>query len=387
MNKRSQSSLKTADENQPFFVGQTVQLNIEKLTFSGGRGLARKEGLVFFVPETAPGDLVEAKIVKLKKNLAEAELLQILQPSPHRIPPECPVARTCGGCCWQHVDYPTQLKQKKEIVENALKKLSAGQSFKILDVVPSPKQFRYRNRIQVHKLKKEIGFLKPKTHSLVPIKDCLIADERLIEKFPEIRNSPDSKGRFEIAAATDGTVNLISGKRPSHLHLFSQVNEIQNEFMKARVVTLLKSVPKPQSIFDLYCGAGNFTSPLAEAFPEARVVGVELSQSSIKKAEEINSSSNTEFFAADVAEFLKKEPKVECSAVVLDPPRIGCDKEVVASIADWGPETIIYVSCNPMTLARDLSGLANRYNLQVVEPVDLFPQTEHVEVITLLQRK
>ncbi|MCB0422007.1 MAG: class I SAM-dependent RNA methyltransferase [Bdellovibrionales bacterium] len=376
------NSLKTADENQPFFVGQELELEIESLTFNGGRGLARKEGFVFFLPGTAPQEKVLAKVTKVKKNFAEAMAIQVLSPSPNRRTPPCPVAQDCGGCCWQHIDYPAQLKQKYAIVCSAYKKLAPGVF--IQQPHASPNEFRYRNRIQVHKADDRIGFLKSKSHQIVPIEDCLISEEELTSQFANIRKDQGLRGRIEIARKTDGSVTIVSGKRPAHLHLFSQVNTAQNQWLIDKVIDTLSGQNSFQNIYDLYCGAGNFTLPIARAFPHLNIVGVELSESSIKIAKQ--EKSHAQFFASDVAQFLRKNRFSSDAFVILDPPRIGCDPSVIDELSHWGPDHILYISCNPMTQVRDLANLMSKYSIKWVQPIDLFPQTDHVEVMTLLSR-
>jgi 23S rRNA (uracil1939-C5)-methyltransferase len=338
---------------------QTIELTIDRLSFNGGRGVGRFDGVVVFVPDTAPGDFVRARVTVKKSNLWEAELVEILKPSPYRRNPPCPVAGVCGGCAWQHVEYAEQLKQKQEIVEFALKQ-------KVEPVIPSPNELRYRNRVQVHIENGKLGFFAKRSNDLVAITDCLITEEAVTAQFSRAIKSGES--RVELSLDTNG--------------FFSQVNSAQNR--KLIEVVLSQIEGSPQKIADLYAGYGNLTAPLTKQFPQAEIVAVELNERAVEKGR--TDLPEVKWFREDVGDFLQKAEAFD--VVVLDPPRTGCANPVINALRKMKPEQIVYVSCNPMTFARDAKRLmeAGVYRLDLVQPLDMFPQTEHIELVAKFSR-
>lgn len=389
-------------ESKRFKRGDRLKVKIERLS-AGGRGVARADGLVIFVPGVAPDEKVEIELTAVKKNFAEAQLRHVIVPGPARVFPPCPVANVCGGCNWQHIAYHEQLRQKRLLVAEALRKFSGfeiNEDF-IAETVPSPKQFRYRNRVQLHHSGPRIGFFKRASHEIVDIDDCLITEEKLAAEIPRLKKelAHQKKGRVELYLTTTGEPAL----RKSHVNsdeggatgpAFSQVNTAQNEQLVRSVLgifqEILASDKSQRRIFDLYAGSGNFSFPLAEAFNDVPITAVELNAESIRHANsqlQRSNLGNLSFKEADVEEYLKSESPAENDIVLLDPPRTGCSKEVISILAESAPAHIVYVSCNPVTLARDLRPLHDvGYSLVSVTPFDMFPQTDHVEVLTHLSR-
>ena len=335
--------------------------------------------MVVFVPWTAPGDKIVAQVTENKKRFLEAELVEILSPSKHRREPACPVFGRCGGCTWQHVEYQEQINQKDLILKSALKKWNGN--FNWREFLPSPDEYRYRNRIQVNKNGSSVGFFGRGSRDIVDISDCPITEQALAEKIPSLHDRAD--GRYEISRRLDGSVEIESGRRSPEAALFSQVNTKQNDIMIANLMSWARELSFDH-VWDLYCGSGNLTLPLWEHFPDAGVTGVELSAESIRQAQK--KSSDIEWFAQDVAKFLKSQKPLEKLLVVLDPPRVGADDEVVKQLGRLKPEFVLYVSCNPMTFFRDASRLRNfGFELDRVQGFDMFPQTEHVELMSLFR--
>lgn len=382
--------------------GDRLTVKIERLS-AGGRGVARADGLVVFVPAVTPNELVEIELTLVKKNYAEARLLRVIEAGPSRVTPPCPVANVCGGCNWQHVAYDEQLRQKRALVADALRKFS---SFEIdvemiEETVPSPKKFRYRNRIQLHHSGPRLGFHKRSSHELVDIDDCLIAEETLAAEIPSLKKklAHEKKGRVELYLTRDGKAELRkfsanTGDRESGGLGFSQVNTAQNEQLIRHVVGIfenLVAIERPERIFDLYAGSGNFSFPLAASFRDIPITAVELNHESVEEGNRQLRSSDLQnlwFAESDVFEYLRKDPPKERDFLLLDPPRTGCTAEVISLLAVKRPEHIVYVSCNPVTLARDLRPLNEAgYGLLRVTPFDMFPQTDHVETVALLGRR
>lgn len=337
-------------------------ITIEKLS-SEGSGIARANGLVLFIPFTVPGDTVEAEITRQYPKYAEAKVVRLITASPDRITPPCPYFYECGGCQLQHMNYATQLASKKQIVMDALKRIGKVNDVIVPDVTPSPKEFFYRSRIQLQQSQTgKIGFFKRNTHDIVEIKKCLIADEKINEQLENIKNIPDN--RFELK--TDPT----SG--------FTQINILQNNNLVQTVLDYLD--PKPEDLVaDVYCGSGNFTFPISEK--AKHVWAIERDIKSLKEGKK-KKTSNISWIKATSSEGLRKLRKMD--SVVVDPPREGMDKETLNALIDLHPKKIISVSCNPSTFARDAERLIQKgYQLTKVQPLDMFPQTSHVEIVGL----
>ena len=346
-------------------VGQILEVQVDRLSV-GGRGVARYESAVIFIEKAAPQEHIQIKISLVKKNYAEATLLKIIQASPARVTPPCMYYETCGGCSWQHLNYAEQLVQKRILVQGSLTRMSGFSDFTVSECLPSPKEFRYRNRIQVHLDKGELGFFKKNTHQIVNIDDCLITDERITSKFAELKKKSARLSRFDkeadrVELKVDDDLNH-DVKMTSPDMGFSQVNTEQNFKLRQIVCELAESLiaeKAPEQILDLYCGAGNLSFPLLEKLKTMKIVGVELSAKNISDAKALAlrkyPQAPVHFFQAKVEDFLQKMAGgLEQSLVILDPPRTGCDPLVMKSLSEKKPLSIIYVSCHPATLARDL---------------------------------
>lgn len=366
-------------------VGDHVELDVLRLSSGGGRGVAKLSGLVVFVPLSAPGDLIRAKITKVNKSFLEAELVEVIKPGESRVAPPCPVFESCGGCSLQMISYKEQLKQKEGFLDFALSRLFKDQDFVRDQIEPSPKEFRYRNRIQVHQEGLKLGFFKKKSNTLVDFKDCLITDERITSHFAEITKTP-GKRRVELALNTKNEVVLREQKLDPGETLFAQVNTQMNEILINCVLDTVSAIGRRDYIYDLYSGAGNFSFPLAQKYPKAQITAVELSTASVKKAEARNELSNLRFKAQDVAKFLKHQTQ-RADLVLLDPPRKGLSKEVVQNLLLSKPRHIFYVSCNLSSVSRDLEILSQTYKLKKVKAFDMFPQTDHMETFFHLELK
>ncbi len=378
--------LDKSNKKHSFKSGDELKLKVERLSQGGGKGICRTDdGVVVFVPLVVPEDEIKVKLTKVKKRYAEAELLEVIKPSKHRVEPPCAFFNDCGGCQWQMVSYQEQLNQKSKFLTHEFSRLGFKEG---IQVEPSDNEYRYRNRIQVHQKKNKLGFLKAKTHSLVSIKDCLIAEEELVAQFPELIKA-EKERRLEIAKDESGEIHIYEGgKRPADLNLFSQVNSKQNEKLKTYLIKLIKDL-KPEEVFDLYCGEGNITFPVNSLFKEVKITGVELSKVSVKKAKEKADEENTEitFLAKDVLKFLKETNKSP-ELIILDPPRDGAGEAVIQEIKRLKPKNIVYVSCDLATLTRDLSVLTNEmYDIKSVQGLDMFPQTYHLETVVKLSLK
>lgn len=363
--------------------GQIVELTIDSLSYNGGRGVGRYENIVVFVPGTAPGDRIRARITHQKPRFLEAELVEVLNSSPSRRKPPCPVADRCGGCSWQHVEYSEQLVQKQKILKDSLRALEKYGAFEWLPFTAAPEEFGYRNRIQVQVQGSDFGFFRKGSHDLVSVRECLIAEPALNEHLKNLKPGRDPK--VELAREISGEVRIMAGGRDPEAALFSQVNEAQNEALKKDLIQFISI--SPDWIMDLYAGSGNLTFPLSDEFPETPVVAVELSRSAVTRAEATRTEKSIQWNAGDVgAVLMKMKPLEGTGLIVLDPPRLGISKEVADQVLRHRAQQIVYVSCNPTTFARDVENLVRggRYRLERVRGLDMFPQTEHAELIASL---
>ena len=434
--------------DQPFPYRTEIELEISTLTNLGvglGRvplpgsaaGLPRHSsadrndgGWVVMVPFTLPGEKVRARVYRNHKNFSEADLVGVLTPSPHRVAPACPLFATCGGCQYQHLSYPEQLKWKRQQVEEVLK-FMAGVVFPVFPVIASPREFGYRSKITPHfkvgrsfgpespraadaantvptTKQQPIGFLKQGSRfDLIDVPQCPIATPEINAKLPEVR----AKTQLRLAAGEykrDATLLLRHAQEgvvtDYDAVIHEQVGDLKLHFLARDffqnnpfILPAFTSYVREQAaasgarfLVDAYCGSGLFALTAAPAFE--KVAGIELSASSIKFATEnaqANGITNATFQAGDAAQIFAglTFPPAE-TAVVIDPPRKGCDESFLHQLFNYGPRAVVYVSCDPATQMRDLKGfLASGYRLTGVQPFDLFPQTRHLECVITLVRE
>jgi len=394
-------------------------------------------GWVVMVPFTLPGERVRVRVYRNHKNFSEADLLEVLTPSPHRIAPRCELFGRCGGCQYQHLTYAEQLAWKRRQVEELLQHM-AGVTFAVNPVIGSPREFGYRSKITPHfqvgrtsrpdeppraTSETPIGFLKQGARfDLVDVPRCEIATPEINEKLPEVRARTHARlaaGEFKRDAtlllrhAQEGVItdydavihevidfqpSALSSEpgaaQPLRLHFLARDFFQNNPFILPAFTGYVRAQAKASGarfLVDAYCGSGLFALSCARAFE--RVAGVEVSETSVKFAREnaaANGIANAVFSAGDAATIfagLDAGFGPRDTAVVIDPPRKGCDESFLAQLFTFGPRAVVYVSCDPATQMRDLkSFLAAGYELTAVQPFDLFPQTRHLECVITLRR-
>ncbi|MDP9290774.1 MAG: hypothetical protein M3O82_00260 [Verrucomicrobiota bacterium] len=347
---------------------RTVQLLVEDVAF-GGAGVGHASGKAVFVPFTIDGETVSAEIVREKKKHAEARLGSIEIPSPHRAKPACPYFGRCGGCSYQHIAYDHQLALKSRQVEQTLRRLGRLKDVPMSPIVPSPKQYAYRNRIRVHAEDGVVGFFRHDRHELLDIEFCPIASAEPNEDLRLLRKR----------GATDGDYVLAEREE----RYFEQTNR---EVAAAMLQVVFDAVGRGQRrLVDAFCGAGFFAKGLAPLFEE--IVGIESNGDAVNEARRTATAKET-YIAADVsinlAEALAAGPR-EKTTLILDPPAAGLSPRAIDAICGAGPSEVFYVSCNPATLARDLQLICRAYELIAVTPLDMFPQTAQIEVVVHLR--
>ena len=346
---------------------RSVELQIEDVAF-GGNGVGRSEGKAVFVPFTIDGERVAARIVREKKNFAEAELREVITPSELRAEPQCPYFGRCGGCSYQHMTYEHQLAVKHRQVEQALRRIGRIAEPPMRPMVPSPRQYEYRNRVTVHAEDGTIGYYRRDAHRLIDVERCPIAAPEVNAQLADLR----------ARRPRDGHYTLRAHHRP---RVFEQTNDDVAEAMAQLVESLLSP---GELLIDAYCGAGFFTKRLAPKFN--CVVGIEWDRYAVAAAQE-KAAPNETYIGGDVdSEFDRqlRESSAAATAVVLDPPATGLSATVRDSLARHVPAAVVYVSCNPATLARDLGDLQKQFTIMSVTPLDMFPQTAEIECVVHL---
>jgi 23S rRNA (uracil1939-C5)-methyltransferase len=344
-----------------------VDLRIEDVAF-GGKGVAREQGKAVFVPYTIEGEIVSAEIVREKKQFAEAELVEVKERSPHRVEQQCPYLGRCGGCAYQHISYEHQLAIKWRQVRDALQRIGKLKDVPMRPIVPSPKQFAYRNRITVHAQDGKIGFFRRDSRRLLDIEHCPISGEEVNRALARLRARPYVR---------DGHYTLRGGSEP---RVFAQTNDEVADALRDLVVDL---IPPNQGVsIDAYCGAGFFAKALLGKFE--RVIGIDWDKFAIDAARE-NATAKETYIVGDVEEALRSSALRSPSTVIVDPPATGLSANVRKAIVDLAPATLIYISCNPPTFARDLRELQEKFALESVTPLDMFPQTAEIEVAAHLR--
>lgn len=356
-----------------------------------GRGMARIDNKIVFIPNTIIGEIVDIKIIKEKKNYIEAQVVNYKKKSPNRIDGICPYYKTCGGCDLLHIPYEEQLLYKENKIKNIINRY-LKEDIKINNIVPSDKQFNYRNKVTLQVENNKIGFYSKNTNNITPIKKCLLLDDKLNEYIESIE-SPKEKIvlRTNSDDVLDNDNEFITKQIGKYKYLvslksFFQINDNVTYKLYEKVKEYACST-KEDTILDLYCGTGTIGIYLSDTCKE--VLGIEINKQAImdaKKNKGLNNISNINFIADDVAKVINKI-HFKPSIVVVDPPRAGLDEKTIKEITKINPNRLIYVSCDPMTLARDLNILKYYFNIEELTPFDMFPNTYHVENVCLLTKK
>ncbi len=348
-----------------------ISLEILDLAF-GGKGVARHGGKVVFVPFVIPGETVQAEITRDKKKFAEADLVSVETVSPDRVEPQCPYFGRCGGCAYQHINYERQLALKANQVEQTLRRVGKLADVPMRAPIAAPKPYAYRNRIRVHVADGIVGFFAADAHALIDIDRCAIAAPVVNEALRRLRG----------AAVRDGDYSL---RAPGGGPFFEQTNP---EVTKELVALVSASVGRGrQLLIDAYCGGGLFARELAPHFEQ--VIGIEENAVAVAAARH-HARPNERYLAGDVADHLAEVLSTHDAArttLLLDPPATGLTARVLDLVIGGAPGEILYVSCNPATLARDLATLSRDYAVTAVTPVDMFPQTAEIEVVVHLWRR
>ncbi|MEM6256046.1 MAG: 23S rRNA (uracil(1939)-C(5))-methyltransferase RlmD [Cyanobacteria bacterium P01_D01_bin.156] len=455
-------------KNSGWQQGQIIDLPVESLSNSGD-GVGRWQDRVVFVANAVPGDVLQVRLTRVKSNYGYGKLLQVLEPSPHRVRPACIVADKCGGCQWQAVDYAQQAIAKEQQVQSALERLGGFDGVQVQPILAASNPLRYRNKATYPLARGQggtikAGYYRQGSHQIVNLNQCPIqhgqldpllmaAKTAIQDRGWSLYNEKKHQGRLRhvglrvgqhtnqmlLTLVTTGYIpdvkeqaeqwlgeypelvgvclninphktNRIFGEETRCLAgqpyieewflglrlriqptTFFQVNTLQAERLVQIVLDELK-LQGHETIVDTYCGIGTLSLPLAQG--AARCIGIEVQAEAVAQARHnaaLNGLQNTDFFAGAVEDLLRDislQQVGPIDAVVLDPPRKGCDRTVLDTLLEITPARIVYMSCNPATLARDLKILCTeKYTLHKVQPADFFPQTAHVECVAFLKHQ
>ncbi|HIG31415.1 MAG TPA: class I SAM-dependent RNA methyltransferase [Verrucomicrobiales bacterium] len=371
-------------------LGTRLTVEIEDIAF-GGEGVARVDGLVIFVPFVAIGETIETEITEVKNQYARGQLLSILNPAPERVEAPCPYFTQCGGCQYQHLNYDTQLTVKHRQIQEIFQRIGKFSPEVVEPIIPCPSPYGYRNRVmfraQWDKFRKRmgVGYLRRESRLIVDVEECLIAEPELNEALTHARIDPPRKQGVKLVFRKypeDWILPEHSFFQNNHHLLPELVNTVRERIRQAGV----------RHLIDTYCGIGFFGIEVSDAVES--FVGIELDKSAINAARENlvkRNISNGEFLYGKTEELLPEALKkfsADHTSVILDPPRRGCHSEGLDLLKQTAPKQIIYVSCHPATLARDLNNLCDSgvYELKKMIPLDMFPQTQHVECVADLRR-
>lgn len=395
---------------EPYTYHQEIEVEIDSLS-NLGDGVGRDGSWVVFVPFCLPGERVVARIYRNEKNCSHADLVEVLRRSPDRVEPGCKLFGVCGGCQYQHLSYSGQLDWKRQQVAELLQRM-AGIDFAVNSPLVSPREFHYRSKLTPHFQRPKgqeigpIGFLKRgRRQEIIDVPECPIATESINNALPEVRSELRARAKsfkkgatLLLRASADGEVLIdpktVASERVGEFEFHFLAGDFfqNNPYILEKFVGYVRRMADgggSRFLIDAYCGSGLFGISLAEEFE--RVIGVELSESSADWARHNarqNKIDNAEFLAATAsAIFAEIEFPGEQSTVVIDPPRKGCDDEFLKQLFEFSPRRVVYISCNPATQIRDLKEfVAAGYALADVQPVDLFPQTRHLECVATLTR-
>ena len=384
-----------------------------------GRGITKIDDTICFVSNALEDEEVDIEVIDKKSKFIEAKSTKILKKSENRKEALCPYYLSCGGCNIMHMIYNHQLEFKKNKVERILSKF-ANISDVVEGIIPT-QEFNYRNKVVLKVQNGKIGFYKDKSNDLVNIDKCLLCSNKINEAINRLKDI-DLKGTSEVLIRTNyKEESLISLTGIDIDHLKTELDFIDNIVINDKVVKgngylidkigdylfkvsynsffqvnsvgvsllyneVFKNAGNNDTILDLYCGAGTIGMYLSKN--ANKICGVEINKSAIEDAnynKKLNNVNNIEFLCSDVS--LIKDKYKDVGLVVIDPPRSGLSKEAIKNVLDINPNKIIYVSCDPVTLARDLNIFKETYDIKSVKVVDMFPNTYHCESVCILERK
>ena len=394
---------------EKFSYHQEIELEIENLTHLG-QGVGRFDGWPVRTPFALPGERIRARVYRNRADYSDADLIEVLRPSPHRVRPACKLFGKCGGCQYQHLAYEQQLKRKTRQVQELADEVLKG-AHRVEVAIGSPHPYGYRSKLTPHFQKPrrgrelKIGFLQVGRRSrLVDVEQCPIATEKINTALPEVRKTILANSGHYKNGATLLLRETEEGVATDHRAIVTEVvGDLKfrfkaSEFFQNNPVLLPQLIDHVSRqargkglryLIDTYCGSGLFALSVGRHFEGA--VGVEISEKAVahaRKNAQLNGLEDCKFQVGDAAQiFHRVEFPAGEAVVVIDPPRKGCSPGFLKQLFAFGPARVIYVSCHPTTQMRDLCAfLQSGYRICRLQPIDLFPQTRHIENIATLQK-
>lgn len=370
-------------------------LEIEKLAVGGsgvGRIQFKDRKIVVFVPYSAPLDQIKIKITAVDKNFMTGQIIEIIKPGLGRRTADCKYYGVCGGCTWQHVDEKIQVEQKELILKDLFQKFLPDIKYTLKETIRAENNFEYRNRIQVKQIGTQVGFFKTESNDLVEINDCLIAEKPIRDWLKtasqKLRPSRELK-KHEVKINHLNQVESYTIGTQSEGLSFSQVNRYINDFLVQKVLNIVETV-QPTMITEFYAGSGNFTFPILEKFQKTNIDAIELNPNltkvAVEKIKEKSFHKRAKFYTT-YSETFAEQAELSSELILLDPPRSGCDTKLMQIIAQQPPQKLIYISCHPVSLVRDLQLLLKnncKIEIQDLQIFDMFPQTDHFETVCVV---
>jgi 23S rRNA (uracil1939-C5)-methyltransferase len=406
-------------------IDDTYEVKIIRLN-NEGLGVALVDKFVTFVYNALPGELVKIRITEVNENYAKAIVTSYIETSSDRVIPECPYYEKCGGCNLMHMNYESQISFKKDKVKSIFKKVS-NIDIDIKDIVYD-KEYNYRNKVVLKVKGNKIGLYREKTNDIISVDKCLIVDNKINDELIKlelfihkyINNNINEIMIRSINNKIMFSLDTINKEvRDKFIDNFSHIDSIYinnklvygEEFLKEKINGLEFNI-SPKSFFqvnknimtkmyekaisyidggttlDLYSGTGTISMLASKSSKE--VIGIEALQDAVKDANnnlELNNIKNVSFICDKVENKIDELKNKKIDNIILDPPRSGSDKKSLNSILEIEPKQIIYISCNPVTLARDYNTLQEKYNIKEITLFDMFPNTYHIESLMVLERK
>lgn len=398
-----------------------MQVKIERFD-DLGRGIGYINNKVTFIDKVVPEDIVEVELTKEKKKYNEAKLIKIIKPSPLRIDAKCPYFSKCGGCQFQNITYENTIKYKKEKIVNIFSKHKVSI---FPEVITNISPYNYRNKITLKVNNYKIGFYINKTHNLVEINKCLLANPAINASIPLIKRFNICNGEVTIRCNQNAEILIVINSQDNlnidtnylkskiklvgivvnnktyygENSLFERMNNLLfkisydsffqvNPFIASQLFQIIgDNIDSSDKVLDLYCGVG--TLSLMAAKKAQKVLGIEVVPNAIINAlfnARVNDLNNTQFVINDASTAISKI-KPDFNKIIVDPPRSGLTKNIIDVLLKIKPDEIIYVSCDPQTLVRDFTLLSSIYEIKKSYILDMFSYTYHIETILILTKK
>ena len=394
----------------------TTNIKIEKISYDG-KGIGYIDGKVAFVSNALPNEIVNAKIIKENKNYYECESLEIIKKSEKRVKPACPYFSECGGCSYMHVTHEDEVEYKVNALKEILKR-NAVIDAKVSTII-SNNELGYRNKLSLKVENYEFGFYKEESHEFIKIDECLLASlairnifklkEYLKFKEGNILIRSNFNDEIIIKINSESSVDLNIEKLKEHIKLVGIIindkiiygedffiEQVHNYFYKVninsffqinlnildKVINLLRE-KEYNTVADLYCGVGT----LGMFVNKDKLYGIEIVKEAVIDAiynAKINKQDN-KYLLGSAEAINKINAKID--TIIIDPPRAGLNKKTLDFLINYQSDNLIYMSCNPMTLAKNLKSLSTVYNIEKVFYLDMFPRTKHIECVSVLSRK